>query len=414
MTSSQEPTGVLRRVLRRLHQSEAGQGLVEYALIIVVVSLGSLVALNFLSDEVSNLFNKTGSSIREGAGASAGGGNPGGGSNPSPPPAGNPAGTLPGSTPGLGGGTGTGNEGYFVPGSAVTNSGGGTSNVGFSGLPGVYTDNPPNNTETGDACSIAVPGGTFTGVWIEHDAIPGNDSDWVVATTPPHTVDWACIAPNNAGVSVAISGGPAAGDTFTATTSGVGAAVSRSYYWRRTDNGVTTCQPPFDNSEGSNTNTTNATDSEDTDNGGLGYCLRVVVVTSGGAIVSATTVATGTPLPPSGGSVTISNLGGGDAAGYDDGDTLRATTSGWATNGSPITTYTYRWQRSDNWENGGTCSNNSLGTVQGPTVSASTTNDYATPPQPSGTQGDSIWVTVTATNGNGTSTSTSDCVVVYN
>ncbi len=84
-----------------------------------------------------------------------------------------------------------------------------------------------------------------------------------------------CIVPNNAGVSVAITAGPMAGDTFTATTIGHRRRSGRDYYWRRTNNGVTACQPPFDNSEGSTTNTTAATDNEDTDTGALGYCLRV-------------------------------------------------------------------------------------------------------------------------------------------
>ena len=51
----------------RLQDEESGQGLVEYALIIVVVSLGSLVALKFLRNSISDLFNKAGSSIVTGA-----------------------------------------------------------------------------------------------------------------------------------------------------------------------------------------------------------------------------------------------------------------------------------------------------------------------------------------------------------
>jgi Flp pilus assembly pilin Flp len=51
----------------RLQDEESGQGLVEYALIIVVVSLGSLVALKFLRNSISDLFNKAGSSIQTGA-----------------------------------------------------------------------------------------------------------------------------------------------------------------------------------------------------------------------------------------------------------------------------------------------------------------------------------------------------------
>ena len=39
---------------------ETGQTLVEYALIIAVIGIGSLVALGFLSGKITNLFNKTG------------------------------------------------------------------------------------------------------------------------------------------------------------------------------------------------------------------------------------------------------------------------------------------------------------------------------------------------------------------
>jgi len=39
---------------------ESGQTLVEYALIIAVIGIGSLVALGFLSGKITNLFNKTG------------------------------------------------------------------------------------------------------------------------------------------------------------------------------------------------------------------------------------------------------------------------------------------------------------------------------------------------------------------
>ena len=42
---------------------ETGQTLVEYALIIAVVGIGSLVALQFLSGKISNLFTKTGNTL---------------------------------------------------------------------------------------------------------------------------------------------------------------------------------------------------------------------------------------------------------------------------------------------------------------------------------------------------------------
>jgi pilus assembly protein Flp/PilA len=39
---------------------ESGQTLVEYALIIALIGIASIVALTFLSGRINNLFNKTG------------------------------------------------------------------------------------------------------------------------------------------------------------------------------------------------------------------------------------------------------------------------------------------------------------------------------------------------------------------
>ena len=58
---------------QRLRHSERGQGLVEYALIIVVVSLGVIVSLTFLRDNIRGLFSAAGSSIALGADGSSGG-----------------------------------------------------------------------------------------------------------------------------------------------------------------------------------------------------------------------------------------------------------------------------------------------------------------------------------------------------
>ncbi len=55
---------------QRLRHSERGQGLVEYALIIVVVSLGTIAALTFLRDNIRGLFSAAGSSIALGDGGS--------------------------------------------------------------------------------------------------------------------------------------------------------------------------------------------------------------------------------------------------------------------------------------------------------------------------------------------------------
>ena len=46
-----------------VRDEESGQTLVEYALIIAVVGIGSLVALQFLSGAITNLFTKTGNTL---------------------------------------------------------------------------------------------------------------------------------------------------------------------------------------------------------------------------------------------------------------------------------------------------------------------------------------------------------------
>ncbi len=43
-----------------LREGESGQGLVEYALIIALVSLAAVAALGFLSGKINGLFLKTG------------------------------------------------------------------------------------------------------------------------------------------------------------------------------------------------------------------------------------------------------------------------------------------------------------------------------------------------------------------
>ncbi len=62
----------LRSTLRHLRDSERAQGLVEYALIIVVVSLGTIAALTFLRDNIRGLFSAAGSSIALGEGGTGG------------------------------------------------------------------------------------------------------------------------------------------------------------------------------------------------------------------------------------------------------------------------------------------------------------------------------------------------------
>lgn len=44
---------------------ESGQTLVEYALIIAVIGIGSIFALTFLKGEITSLFQRTGSSLNK-------------------------------------------------------------------------------------------------------------------------------------------------------------------------------------------------------------------------------------------------------------------------------------------------------------------------------------------------------------
>jgi pilus assembly protein Flp/PilA len=53
----------LQNVWFRARDEESGQGLVEYALIIAIVSLGAVVALGFLSGKINGLFSKAGNSL---------------------------------------------------------------------------------------------------------------------------------------------------------------------------------------------------------------------------------------------------------------------------------------------------------------------------------------------------------------
>jgi Flp pilus assembly pilin Flp len=69
---------------------ETGQTLVEYALIIAVVSLGAIVALGFLSGKINELFSKAGNSLNtvQVADGSSGAGGSGGPPPPGPAPSG--------------------------------------------------------------------------------------------------------------------------------------------------------------------------------------------------------------------------------------------------------------------------------------------------------------------------------------
>jgi Flp pilus assembly pilin Flp len=81
---------------RKSARDETGQTLVEYALIIAVVSLGAIVALGFLSGKINELFSKAGNSLNAVAvaapggstGGTTGGGGPTGGTTGGSPPSG--------------------------------------------------------------------------------------------------------------------------------------------------------------------------------------------------------------------------------------------------------------------------------------------------------------------------------------
>jgi len=53
----------LQNVWFRARDEESGQGLVEYALIIAIVSLGAIVALGFLSGKINAIFSKAGNKL---------------------------------------------------------------------------------------------------------------------------------------------------------------------------------------------------------------------------------------------------------------------------------------------------------------------------------------------------------------
>ena len=49
--------------LRRLHQDEAGQGLVEYVLIVALVAFGAIAGMSSLADALNSAFNAVGSKV---------------------------------------------------------------------------------------------------------------------------------------------------------------------------------------------------------------------------------------------------------------------------------------------------------------------------------------------------------------
>jgi pilus assembly protein Flp/PilA len=48
------------KLLSRVHQDEAGQGLVEYALIVALVGFAAVVGMNTLATDINNAFAEIG------------------------------------------------------------------------------------------------------------------------------------------------------------------------------------------------------------------------------------------------------------------------------------------------------------------------------------------------------------------
>ncbi len=55
----------MKNLLQSLLADESGQGLVEYALIIALVSIGLIVALGLLRGKISDIFGEIGTTLDE-------------------------------------------------------------------------------------------------------------------------------------------------------------------------------------------------------------------------------------------------------------------------------------------------------------------------------------------------------------
>ena len=49
-------TSLILKTLSRLHEDEAGQGLVEYALILVLVAFSAVTAMRTMAQDINNVF----------------------------------------------------------------------------------------------------------------------------------------------------------------------------------------------------------------------------------------------------------------------------------------------------------------------------------------------------------------------
>ena len=56
-------TQLILKSLNKLHKDEAGQGLVEYALILALVAFAAVLAMQTLAQDVNNAFTGIGSTL---------------------------------------------------------------------------------------------------------------------------------------------------------------------------------------------------------------------------------------------------------------------------------------------------------------------------------------------------------------
>ncbi len=414
--------GRLSSLVRQLRHSEKAQGLVEYALIVAIVSLGAIASLTFFRDNITGLFSKTGNNLS---------------SSTSPPPAPvitsgptQPETQARGATfawtteftdfveckldaaawgvcPDTGaqytgplsvaphqfkvratndfGVSPEANWDWTILGSpppagtSVTLPSGPPFNtpvtyfyypagqvngvIGPDGLEGFYTlialpTNPPT--------SFTVDGWTFNCTWhLGLWTAPGHLFVSACVNVPVPTGGTASLAPNPAQDPVML------GTQLTATTSGwSGGPTSYEYRWERNNNidcstGTWTTWDTNNTSSTSNSNTpTTAADGD--------RCYRVVVTASnasnfGGdsAEVTTNTIAVHVPPPPTPGSTAFLVPGP-----VGSGSTLTAQTSGWTDTTSGLR-YEYHWERNS----GPDCSSGySEYDTGGPTANTSDTN----------------------------------------
>jgi Flp pilus assembly pilin Flp len=165
----------LRALPSRSDQS--GQGLVEYALIIAIVSLGAVLALGFLSGKINTLFSKAGSSVDTVAvGAPGGGGSPPPPPGPPPPP---PPATPPADLTSVSGTNIPSGSVWFNTGTIIDGP-----STALLGRQGVYSTSQPSV----GSCSFTLNGFSYTGVWV-----PSSNDNGLRWDNGPNDYEYACL-----------------------------------------------------------------------------------------------------------------------------------------------------------------------------------------------------------------------------